>query len=65
MKVFAPLVKVLRLVDGDRKPSMAFLHGDLLKAKEEINVAFKNVEDYYKTILKIVKDKGKERVDGP
>ena len=43
---------------------MAFLHGDLLKAKEEIKEAFKNMKDNYKTILKIIEDKGKEWVDG-
>jgi hypothetical protein len=34
LKVFAPLVKVLRLIDGDIKPSMSFLYGELIKAKE-------------------------------
>ena len=33
LAVFEPLVKVLRLVDGDMKPSMGFLYGELLKAK--------------------------------
>nr|XP_051221683.1 uncharacterized protein LOC127339931 [Lolium perenne] len=33
LKVFEPLVKLLRLVDGDVKPSMGFLYGELLKAK--------------------------------
>ncbi|KAL5759798.1 hypothetical protein ACOSQ2_018636 [Xanthoceras sorbifolium] len=36
LKVFAPLVEVLRLVDGDRKPAMGFVYGELLLAKEEI-----------------------------
>ncbi|XP_066320723.1 uncharacterized protein [Miscanthus floridulus] len=33
LSVFEPLVKVLRLVDGDVKPSMGFIYGELLKAK--------------------------------
>ncbi|KAF7143424.1 hypothetical protein RHSIM_Rhsim05G0095800 [Rhododendron simsii] len=33
LKVFAPLVKVFRLVDGDR-PSMGFVYGELQKAKQ-------------------------------
>jgi hypothetical protein len=37
--VFKPLVKVLRLVDGDVKPSMGFLFGGLTKAKREVNSA--------------------------
>ncbi|KAL5812627.1 hypothetical protein ACOSQ3_027577 [Xanthoceras sorbifolium] len=35
LKVFAPLVKVLRLVDGDRKPAMGFVYEELLQAKEK------------------------------
>jgi hypothetical protein len=36
LSVFEPLVKVLCLVDGDVKPSMGFLFGELLKPKREI-----------------------------
>nr|XP_011460849.1 PREDICTED: uncharacterized protein LOC101300806 [Fragaria vesca subsp. vesca] len=43
-KVFAPLVKVFRLVDGDKKPSMGFVYGELHRAKEEIKEALKNQE---------------------
>ncbi|KAL5733434.1 hypothetical protein ACOSQ2_033126 [Xanthoceras sorbifolium] len=42
LKVFAPLVKVLRLVDGDVKPSMGFLYGELKNAKEKIKVVLRN-----------------------
>jgi hypothetical protein len=35
LTVFEPLVKVLHLVDGDVKPSMGFVYGELLKAKRE------------------------------
>ncbi|GJX08873.1 uncharacterized protein Tco_0196805 [Tanacetum coccineum] len=36
LKVFTPLVKVLRMVDADWKPSMGFVYGEMIKAKEEI-----------------------------
>ncbi|KAL5734909.1 hypothetical protein ACOSP7_032770 [Xanthoceras sorbifolium] len=42
LKVFAPLVKVLRLVDGDVKPFMGFLYGELKNAKEKIKVVLRN-----------------------
>ncbi|KAL5773480.1 hypothetical protein ACOSQ2_013404 [Xanthoceras sorbifolium] len=42
LKVFAPLVNVLRLVDRDRKPAMGFVYGELLQAKEEIKMALNN-----------------------
>ncbi|CAD6268226.1 unnamed protein product [Miscanthus lutarioriparius] len=45
-----PLVKVLRLVDGDVKPSMGFVYGELLKAKREIKEAFGNNESRFKEV---------------
>lgn len=65
LKVFEPLVKVLRLVDGDVKPAMGFVYGELQKAKNDIKEAFKNKEDKYKPILAIVDDKAKGRIDTP
>ena len=35
LKLFSPLVKVLRRVDGD-KPSIGFLYGNLEKAREKL-----------------------------
>ncbi|XP_062018641.1 uncharacterized protein LOC133735244 [Rosa rugosa] len=64
-KVFTPLVKVLRLVDGDRKPSMGFVYGELLRAKEEIKMAFKDQEAHYRPILDIVDEKARDRLDSP
>ncbi|KAF0930566.1 hypothetical protein E2562_033484 [Oryza meyeriana var. granulata] len=48
LTVFEPLVKVLRLVDGDVKPSMGFVFGELLKAKRQIKEAFGNMESRFK-----------------
>ncbi|CAD6244450.1 unnamed protein product [Miscanthus lutarioriparius] len=48
LTVFEPLVKDLRLVDGDVRPSMGFLYGELLKAKRQIKEAFGNVEAQFK-----------------
>ncbi|KAG5521552.1 hypothetical protein RHGRI_033950 [Rhododendron griersonianum] len=52
-KMFAPLVKVLRLVDGDR-PSMGFVYGELQKAKQEIIEACMFKEAQYKPIFDII-----------
>ncbi|KAF7142982.1 hypothetical protein RHSIM_Rhsim05G0095700 [Rhododendron simsii] len=64
LKVFAPLVKVLRLVDGDR-PSMGFVYGELQKAKQEIIEACKSKDALYKPILDIIDTKSQGRVDSP
>ncbi|XP_010445192.1 PREDICTED: uncharacterized protein LOC104727821 [Camelina sativa] len=65
LKVFAPLVRVLRLVDGDQKPTMGFLHGELKEAKKEICKALGNLEKNYRPVLNIIDQKGKDRLDSP
>ena len=65
ISVFEPLVKVLRLVDGDVKPSMGFLFGELLKAKREIKEAFGNVESRFKDVIAVIEKKMKGRLDSP
>ncbi|XP_050157550.1 uncharacterized protein LOC126631471 [Malus sylvestris] len=65
LKVFEPLFKLLRIVDGDKKPSMGFLYGELQKAKMEIKGTFKNNEANYQPILQIIDEKARERLDSP
>ncbi|KAI8522344.1 hypothetical protein RHMOL_RhmolUnG0001900 [Rhododendron molle] len=65
LKVFAPLVMVLRLVDGDWKPSMGFVYGELKKAKEDIKEAYKQNEANYRPILKVIDTKALGRLDSP
>ncbi|XP_052207042.1 uncharacterized protein LOC127811330 [Diospyros lotus] len=65
LKVFAPLVKVLRIVDADRKPSMGFLCGEIKQAKEDIKEALNNLEKNYKPIMEIIEARVKDRLDSP
>ena len=60
LNVFEPLVKVLRLVDGDVKPSMGFVYGEIVKAKKEIKEVYGNVESRYKDVINIVEKKMKD-----
>ena len=45
LKVGAPLVEVLRLVDGERKPPMGYIYEAMDRAKEAIANSFNNNED--------------------
>lgn len=65
LKVFAPLIKVLRLVDGDNKPSMGFVYGELLRAREDIKVTFNNQELHYRPLIDIIDEKSRNRLDSP
>ena len=54
-------MKVLRLVDGDVKPSMGYVYGELLKAKKEIKESFGNVENKLNNKLMSRKEKIKRK----
>ncbi|CAI9265748.1 unnamed protein product [Lactuca saligna] len=63
LKVFSPLVKVLRMVDADWKPSMGFVYGELKVAKEEIIKSLGGNKKAYKPIIDIINHKMKGRLD--
>jgi hypothetical protein len=68
LRVFEPLVKVLRMVDGDIKPSMAFIYGEIIKAKKDIVVAVGNIDKAViicNSIIEIIDTKMKDRLDCP
>jgi hypothetical protein len=65
LSVFEPLVKVLHLVDGEVKPPMGFLFGELTKVKREIKQCYGNMEACYKDVMAIVDKKMKGRLDSP
>ncbi|XP_006599814.2 uncharacterized protein [Glycine max] len=54
LKVMAPLVKVLRLVDGERKLAMGYIYEAMDKAKETIIKSFNNNESKYKDVFAII-----------
>ncbi|XP_042467363.1 uncharacterized protein LOC122050536 [Zingiber officinale] len=64
LQIFTPLIKVLRLVDGEEKPSMGFVYREILNAKEEIRKTFKEENDYL-PILNIIDSESKGHLDGP
>ncbi|XP_012848004.1 PREDICTED: uncharacterized protein LOC105967965 [Erythranthe guttata] len=49
-----PLVKVLRLVDGDSKPAMGYIYEVMGHAKEQIKKFFKDVKKMYEPIWEII-----------
>ena len=63
LKVFTPLVKVLRMVDADWKPSMGFVYGEIIKAKQEIIDAIGGNKTLVKDITKIIDKKMHDRLD--
>lgn len=47
-KIVAPIIKLLRIVDVDEKPSMGYVYEGMQRAKNAIMVMFKNKSHLYK-----------------
>jgi len=54
LKCVTPLVKLLRLVDGDSKPTMSYIYEAMDRAKEQTTTNFKNEESRYIKVWKII-----------
>ncbi|XP_076960247.1 uncharacterized protein LOC143636567 [Bidens hawaiensis] len=60
LKVFSSLVKVLRMVDADWKPSMGFIYGEIKSVEEDIKNALGNNEKDYQPVLDIISKKNEK-----
>lgn len=54
LKAMWPLVKVLRFIDNEKKPTMSNIYHAMLEVKELITKIFNNNESKYKDIIYIV-----------
>ncbi|XP_020266421.1 uncharacterized protein LOC109841909 [Asparagus officinalis] len=64
LKVYAPIFRLLRVVDSDYKPSMGFVVGMLEDMKKEI-IQVKNKEKDFKPVIDIIDGKSKDRLFSP
>ncbi|XP_050897017.1 uncharacterized protein LOC127103817 [Lathyrus oleraceus] len=54
LKVIAPLVDVIRMVDNERKPAMGYIYAAMGVAKESIEKAFNSNSSKYKAVFDII-----------
>ncbi|KAI8563852.1 hypothetical protein RHMOL_Rhmol03G0141400 [Rhododendron molle] len=54
LRFACPLVKVLRLVDGEEKPAMGYIYEAMDRAKETIMNTFGGDEDKHKSVFEII-----------
>ncbi|XP_050885002.1 uncharacterized protein LOC127088128 [Lathyrus oleraceus] len=54
LKVMAPLVDVLRMVDNERKPAMCYIYAAMGVAKESIEKTFNSNSSKYKVVFDII-----------
>ncbi|CAI9259863.1 unnamed protein product [Lactuca saligna] len=57
LKTTKPLVEVLRIVDGEQSPAMAFIYGAMDECKEKIAKNFDNEVSSYNEIWDIIDEK--------
>ncbi|XP_050937796.1 uncharacterized protein LOC103500453 [Cucumis melo] len=65
LKVSCPLVRVLRLIDGKKKPPMGYIYEAMDRAKEAIAKSFNNNEEKYKDIFIIIDRRWKLQLHRP
>ncbi|XP_075659181.1 uncharacterized protein LOC142629075 [Castanea sativa] len=65
VKISEPLVRVLRLVDGDEKPSMGYLYEAMDKAKENIKARLKNKISAYIPFTSVIDARWDKQLHSP
>ncbi|XP_028800415.1 uncharacterized protein LOC114755716 [Neltuma alba] len=54
VKIVSPLIKLLRIVDSDEKPSLPYVHEGMRRAKVAIKEMFKRNKELYKPYTSII-----------
>ena len=65
LKIFGPLVRVLRLVNGEKKPAMGYIYEAMDRAKEAIIKAFNEKKEKYNEVFKIIDDRWESQLHRP
>ncbi|XP_058009419.1 uncharacterized protein LOC131183187 [Hevea brasiliensis] len=65
LKIFGPLVCVLRLVDGEKMPAMGYIYEAMDRAKEAIAKSFNEKEEKYRTIFEIIDKQWESQLHRP
>jgi hypothetical protein len=65
VKTIEPLVKVLRMVDGEENPTMGYLYEAMDRAKEAIKEIHDNEEKKYKPYWKIIDNRWENQLHHP
>ena len=65
VKVSEPLVRVLRLVDGDEKPAMGYLYDAMERAKENIKARCNNKVSVFSPFTRIIDSRWDKQLHSP
>ncbi|KAG6659862.1 hypothetical protein CIPAW_03G065700 [Carya illinoinensis] len=65
VKISEPLVRVLRLVDGDEKPAMGYLYDTMERAKENIKARCNNKVSIFSPFTRIIDSRWDKQLHSP
>ncbi|XP_058002223.1 uncharacterized protein LOC110636882 [Hevea brasiliensis] len=65
LKIFGPLIRVLKLVDGEKMPTMGYIYEAMDRAKEAIAKSFDENEEKYRTIFEIIDKRWESQLHRP
>ncbi|XP_042000874.1 uncharacterized protein LOC121750408 isoform X2 [Salvia splendens] len=65
LKLTCPLVKVLRMVDAERKPAMGYIYEAMDRCKEAISSAFNGREEKFKRVFEIIDTRWNDQLHKP
>lgn len=65
LKLMGPLVKVLRLVENEKKPVVGYIYEAMDRAKEVIQKTFDGDESKYKNVFAIIDKRWEEQLQQP
>nr|XP_025884104.1 uncharacterized protein LOC101249139 [Solanum lycopersicum]XP_025884105.1 uncharacterized protein LOC101249139 [Solanum lycopersicum] len=65
LTVCSPLTKVLRLVDGEKKPPMGYIYEAMDRAKEAIAHGFRGIQKHYEKVFQIIDARWSEQLHRP
>jgi len=57
VQIVAPLVRLLRIVDADNRPSLGYVYDGMYRARKTIKNVFRNKKSLYKPYTKIIKQR--------
>ncbi|XP_042979597.1 uncharacterized protein LOC122309878 [Carya illinoinensis] len=65
VKISEPLVRVLRLVDGDEKPAMGYLYDAMERVKENIKARYNNKVSVFSPFTRIIDSRWDKQLHSP
>ena len=65
LKIMGPLVRVLRMVDGEKKAAMGYIYEAMEKVKETIKKSFNGIEKKYEDVFKIIDKRWSRQLHRP